>query len=216
MIALIAVALYGWYGWLPNHRPALHAGERYGVDVSNHQGVIAWDRVAGDGMSFAYIKATEGGDFVDDRFQENWSGSAGAGLDRGAYHFFTLCRSGVDQAANFLAAVPETAGSLPPAVDLELAGNCADRPDQVWVEREIDAFLDRVEAATGRPVVMYVGDDFEDAYHLRHRGDRPVWYRRILRRPDTDDWWIWQVQGHAAIDGINGGADLDVMRRDQN
>lgn len=34
-------------------------GERYGIDVSAHQDVIDWRQVTGDGITFAYIKATE-------------------------------------------------------------------------------------------------------------------------------------------------------------
>ncbi len=213
VVAILAVlGAGGWYGWLPNYRPGLEEDERYGVDVSHHQDEIDWERVAADDMEFAYIKATEGGDFVDDRFERNWEGAGAAGLDRGAYHFFTLCRPGEKQAANFLDILPLEPDALPPAVDLELAGNCSDRPDRAWVERELGAFLDSVESATGQTVVLYVGDDFEDEYHLRDELDRPIWQRRILIRPDFDGWWIWKVHGYASIDGIEGGADLDVMR----
>lgn len=214
VVVLVAIGLWGWLGWLPNYRPNLEDGERYGVDVSNHQNEVDWERVAGDDMEFAYIKATEGGDFVDEWFDRNWEGAGAAGLDRGAYHFFTLCRPGDEQAANFLDVVPLDPDALPPVVDLELAGNCADRPDREWVERELGAFLDAVESATGQRVVLYVGDDFEGEYHLRDELDRPIWHRRVLLRPDVEGWWIWQVQGYASIDGIEGGADLNVMRGD--
>lgn len=212
MVCLTFLGLWGWYGWFPNYRPALQAGERYGVDVSNHQGEIDWERVADDDMKFAYIKATEGGDYVDEWFERNWEGADAAGLDRGAYHFFTLCRPGREQAANFLAVVPRDPDALPPSVDLELAGNCSARPDRAWVERELGDFLDAVETATGQRVVLYTGDDFEGEYHLRAELNRPIWHRRILLRPDVDGWWIWQVHGWASIDGINGGADLNIMR----
>jgi lysozyme len=112
-----AVAVARWI-WFPNYRPALVEGERYGLDVSNHQGAIDWERVAGDDIDFVYIKATEGGDFVDSRFEDNWRGAGAAGLDRGAYHFFTLCRTGADQARNFLDVVPHLEAELPLAIDL--------------------------------------------------------------------------------------------------
>lgn len=129
----------------------------------------------------------------------------------GAYHFFTLCRPGEEQAENFLRTVPASGGALPPAIDLELAGNCSARPDRD-VRMEVTAFLDAVEAATGDRVVLYVGDDFEDRYRLRDELDRPVWHRRLLRRPGFERWWIWQFHDRADVDGIDGGADLNVMR----
>src|SRR5689334_19896361 len=87
LVALVAVAGGLWFLWFPHYRPGLHDGERYGIDVASHQGAIDWEAVAGDHMAFAYIKATEGGDFTDDRFAENWDAAGAAGLDRGAYHF---------------------------------------------------------------------------------------------------------------------------------
>lgn len=42
-----------------------------GVDVSHHQGQIDWDALAADGTTFAYIKASEGGDWTDDLFSAN-------------------------------------------------------------------------------------------------------------------------------------------------
>jgi lysozyme len=211
LLLLIAGLALAWFLWLPRFRPALGAGERYGVDVSNHQGSIDWGKVAADGMSFAYIKATEGADFVDPSFARNWTGAAQAGLDRGAYHFFTLCSAGRDQAENFLRTVPDDPGALPLAVDLELAGNCSSRPDQTVIDRELASFLDLVEANTNETVILYVGDDFENRYHARSRLDRPLWVRRILFRPERP-WAVWQVSGFAKVAGIDGRVDLDVTR----
>lgn len=120
-VAVLAAALaIWWFVWIPNWRPPLEGDERYGIDVSAHQDVIDWRQVASDGITFAYIKATEGGDFTDDRFEENWRGAREAGLDRGAYHYFTLCTPGADQALHFLDVAAPESEALPPAVDLEL------------------------------------------------------------------------------------------------
>jgi lysozyme len=211
VVVLLAIALLGRYVWLPNYRPDLEAGERYGVDVSNHQGTIDWEQVADDDIDFAYIKATEGGDFVDKSFDRNWEHAEDAGLDRGAYHFFTLCKPGAEQAGNFLRTVPSDA-ELPPAVDLELGGNCAARPDQAWIDRELGAFLTEVESATGERVVLYVGPEFEDVYPITEDLDRLLWHRRFVLRPDAEPWLVWQLQSVANVDGIDGGVDLNVMR----
>lgn len=94
LIAAGALAAGWWFLWVPNWRPPLQDDERYGIDVSAHQNLIDWNLVAADGIEFVYIKATEGGDFVDEEFAENWAGAGDLDLDRGAYHFFTLC--GID------------------------------------------------------------------------------------------------------------------------
>ena len=201
-----------WFVFLPNWRPQLRAGERFGIDVSSHQGSIQWQRVAGDEIRFAYIKATEGSDFTDRRFVENWRGAGAAGLRRGAYHYFTLCTPGADQAANFLRIAPPDAGALPPAVNLELVGNCATRPSRADLERELAAFLERVEGAWHVPMVLYVGDEWERMYPSRKRLGRTLWQLRVLRRPRQAQWVVWQVHGLAHVEGVKGRVDLDVMR----
>jgi lysozyme len=213
VVALLALgAAWGRFIWLPGYRPALFEGETYGIDVSAHQGRIDWKRVAEDGISFAYIKATEGGDHVDDRFVENWTNAATSGLRRGAYHFFTLCTPGASQAQLFLRVLPRDPGALPPALDLELAGNCSARPTSSDVTREVTSYVNLVEEATGRQVLLYIGDDFESAYALRAILSRPLWVRRILRRPADPRWIVWQVGGFSRIAGIRGRVDLDVGR----
>lgn len=72
LVLLGLAALIAWYVVLPGHRPSLRDGERLGIDVSRHQDDIDWPSVAEDGIEFAVIKATEGGDWVDPRFEENW------------------------------------------------------------------------------------------------------------------------------------------------
>jgi len=208
---LVAVSAGAWFVWLPNWRPALRSGERYGIDVSAHQGAIDWDRVAHDRISFAYIKATEGGDFVDARFTVNWAGARRAGITAGAYHLFSLCTPGDLQARHFLGAAPPDA-TMPPAVDLELAGNCSLRPDPSTVRHELASFLTIVEAASRENTVLYVGEDFQQRYSVGGELQRPLWKRRLLRRPDGDGWTIWQIHGFAHIAGIRGRVDLDIMR----
>ncbi|PWJ46969.1 lysozyme [Quadrisphaera granulorum] len=213
VVALVALGTAAAL-WVPHHRPALRAGEAYGIDVSNHQGTIDWAAVASDDVAFAYIKSSEGGDFTDDRFTENWAAAERVGVQRGAYHFFTLCRPGAEQAAHFLRTVPPEASALPPAVDLELAGNCAARPTREAVDAELDTFLTAVEAAWGRRVVPYVGEDWEGAYPVVDRRDlpeRPQWLVSFVGRPNQR-WTVWQYAWWGAVDGVEGRVDLDVAR----
>ena len=211
--AATAVVLGTWLWLFPHYRPGLEAGEVYGVDVSNHQGSIDWRVVAADDVRFAYVKATEGGDFVDKRFEENWRQAGAAGIERGAYHFFTLCRPGEQQARNFLRTTNAVAaGELPPALDLELGGNCRARPTAEQVNAEIDAFVGLVEQETRQEVTLYVLGNWEDRYPLTPAmSARPRWVRRIALRPGGD-WTIWQFSGEARVDGVRGPVDLNVMR----
>ena len=213
LVLAVATPAAWWFLWYPHDRPSLRAGESYGLDVSNHQGPIDWPAVAADddGLTFAYIKASEGGTFVDARFADNWAGSEEAGLQRGAYHFFTLCRPGLEQAENFLRAAPPADSALPPAVDLELAGNCSRRPSADEVHAELDAFLGEVEAAWGSDVLLYVGEDWEGRYPVLDRSERPRWLVSHLGRPDGQ-WTVWQFHWMGQVDGIDGRVDVNVAR----
>lgn len=215
-IAVAAIAVLVGAGWLvvrereARYRPDLGPGERLGLDVSHYQGVIDWQRVANDGISFAYIKATEAGDWVDDTFARNWEGARAAGLEVGAYHFFTLCRTGADQAANFLRTVPPDA-DLPPAVDLEFPMNCSARPEPAALRTELAVFLETVEQATGRTALLYVEDEFDEVYGVLDAFPQPTWERSLRTRPSDSRWVIWQANDTARVDGVNGGVDLNLM-----
>lgn len=209
-LALGIAARAGFLHWQPDR-------ERYplrGIDVSHHQGAIDWAAVARDDVAFAYLKASEGGDHRDRRYAGNERAARAAGVPVGAYHFFTFCRSGAEQAANFLAAAPPLADALPPAVDLEFGGNCGRRPDAASMRAELDAFLAPVEAAHGKLALLYVTPEFFDAYRAA-LPPRPLWRRSILHAPDSRaGWTVWQYHNRARVEGIAGPVDLNVFAGD--
>ena len=69
----------------------------HGIDVSKFQGDIDWNAVANSGVKFAWIKATEGGDRLDQHFEANWTGAKAAGVPHGAYHFVYWCRPPMEE-----------------------------------------------------------------------------------------------------------------------
>lgn len=209
------VAVGGWWIYSDvqrrHYRPELRPGEVLGLDVSHYQGEIDWDAVASDDIDFAYIKSTEAGDWVDETFERNWTEASRVGLSVGAYHFFTLCRTGADQAANFLRVVPFEDSDLPPAIDLEFPNNCSARPSMDALQRELAEFLAVVEEATGRTALLYVEDEFDDMYGIFDAFDQPTWERSLRRRPEDDRWIIWQASDAASVAGVDGGVDLNLM-----
>jgi lysozyme len=215
MVLLLGLAAWAvWSVALPNYRPSLRKGESYGIDVSHHQGPIDWKKVGKNGIAFAYVKATEGGDVVDPSFSQNVVAAHAAHLLVGGYHFFTLCRPGIYQARNFLQAVRGKPLDLPPMVDIEFGGNCKSRPSRVAIVRELRAFIDTVESASEFEVGTYVLHDVEERYQLKNDLSGPIWQRRLFRRPSWSGWWVWQASPFAHVDGIAGSVDLDVANVD--
>lgn len=185
-----------------------------GVDVSHHQGEIDWPRLARTDIVFAYIKASEGGDFRDRRFATNWMEARTAGVVRGAYHFFTQCRPGVEQARNFMAAVPPEEGTLPPVVDLEHLGPCRSGPQVADLVREIDTFLATLEEHYGRRPVLYTDAWFNAVYLQGHFVRETFWTRSIFLPPwfRTSQWLFWQYHHSGRRPGIDGPVDLNAFR----
>ncbi len=168
----------------------------------------------GQGVDFAYIKATEGGDFRDRLFAANWRGAGEAGIRRGAYHFFTLCRAGSDQAANVIATVPRETGMLPIAVDLEYMGNCGRAVSVDQLHAELAAFIRAVEAHYGQRVALYLTREFDEAYQVSARVPRQLWLRRLVFEPAWAErpWTIWQVSNFRRLRGIEGRVDWNVWQ----
>jgi lysozyme len=185
-----------------------------GVDVSSHEGDIDWTALAASSVAFAYIKATEGGDFRDRRFQDNWDGAKAAGMPRGAYHFLTQCRSGAEQAANFIRTVPREAGALPPAVDAEHMGPCSSGQTVADIRGELVAFMDAVEAHYGKRPIVYVTYEFHQAHLDGHAGTEHFWVRSLFLPPSIQkqSWLFWQFHNRGFRPGISGPVDLDAFR----
>ncbi|MEI1277323.1 GH25 family lysozyme [Leptospira venezuelensis] len=189
-----------------------------GIDVSNHQGNIDWKKVSENKISFAYIKATEGGDWKDKAFPRNWKEANELGIRVGAYHFFTLCRSGKEQAANFISYVPKDPKALPPVADLEFVGNCKERPPLQDVKKEIQEFLIALENYYGKRPLLYLTYEFIDQYLDTDFLEYPVWIRDIFGHPASSferKWFIWQYHSRARISGIDGPVDLNVWNGDE-
>jgi len=96
-----------------------------GIDVSHLQGQIQWPHVLRGGVSFAFVKASEGGGFRDPQLGANWRAMGEVGITRGVYHFYRSSARASEQATNLPGAVKAAGGfadtDLPVALDLEAA-----------------------------------------------------------------------------------------------
>ena len=106
-----------------------------GVDLSAHNGIVDFDSLAAAGISFAYLKASEGISFRDPSFALNYAKGRRAGLALGAYHFFRFDCDGRRQAINLLSAISNCSLDLPVGIDVEEWGNPAEYPTEIVRER---------------------------------------------------------------------------------
>lgn len=211
--ALAAVLLY--QGIVRFNYPSQQAFPVQGVDVSHHQKDIHWELLRGEGVQFAYIKATEGATFRDPQFVSNWKAALEVGIVPGAYHFFTLCKGGEEQANNFINALREVQGSgLPPAVDLEFGGNCGARPTPQQLKVQLHVFLETLWSVAPCPPVLYVTEEFYHPYIAGQFPDALLWARNIFTRPRLqaqDQWIFWQFANRGRLPGVSTFIDLNVF-----
>lgn len=185
-----------------------------GVDVSNHQGKIDWDALAASGVAFAYIKASEGGNFRDKSFARNWSEAKRVGIRRGAYHFFTLCKSAAEQAQNFIEAVPKDPEALPPVVDAEHMGPCIATMTPIDHVAMLGEFLGALEKHFDHRPLIYTTAEFDSAMLEGTLDGERFWARSLVVPPNfrRDQWVIWQYHNRGRRSGVNGDLDLNVFR----
>ncbi len=179
-----------------------------GVDVSSHQGNIDWEALKGQDVQFAYLKATEGSSFQDKQFEANWENAQKAGVLTGANHFFSFDSEGKTQAENFIAAVPKTAGTLPPVVDIEFYGdNEKNRPSREETAAILDVLLDELEAHYGVKPVLYATMKSYRAYLESGYEEYPIWIRDVFscpNLPDGREWAFWQYSARHRLKGYDG------------
>ncbi len=190
----------------------------HGVDVSKYQGEINWPVLKSNGVSFAFIKATEGGDHDDESFKKNWNGAKRAGVPRAAYHFYYFCTSAIKQANWFIKNVPKDPTALPPVLDAEwnhLSKTCKKRPPAHRVRSEFRIFLKALERHYGKRPIIYTAPDFyEDNFKGSFKGYK-FWLRSVIAHPkvryNRRNWLFWQYTGTGRMAGVKGNIDINVF-----
>lgn len=189
----------------------------HGLDVARFQDQIDWRRVRQSGIEFAFIKATEGGDLLDPRFQENWRGAKQAGVSRGAYHFYYFCTPPEVQARWFIRNVPRRGKALPPVLDLEwnpFSPTCTVRPPGAEVRRQARIFMDILERHYGQRPIIYTTLEFYRQTGIGQLNEE-FWLRSTAQTLDTaypgQRWSFWQYTGTGIVPGVTGDVDINVF-----
>lgn len=189
-----------------------------GIDVSHHQGSIAWKAVAGAGIKFAFLKASEGVSFQDSRFVTNLRACTDAGIPWGPYHF---ARPGtndpVREANHFVKTVNDASpGRFPPlpwVLDIEVTtiGRAATTNWALSFMRRLRELTDRTPLFY--TYVAFAGQSLDPNstelaryplwiahYHSQY------WKGPTIPRPWTD-WVAWQYTSTSKVPGIAGNCD---------
>jgi len=186
----------------------------HGIDISHYQGDINWNmlkqtRQGQFPISFIFMKATEGGDYSDDKFVANFDSAKAHGFIRGAYHFYNPKTDANKQADFFINSVKLEPGDLPPVLDIEKK-----EKDIKKLQADLKVWLRKVESHYGVKPIIYASYKFKTRYlNDSVFNSYPYWiahYYVDSVRYDGD-WKFWQHTDVGTLPGIDEKVDLNVF-----
>lgn len=186
----------------------------HGIDISHYQGDVNWNRLEQTRqgqfpINFIFMKATEGGDYADDKFVANFDSAKVHGFIRGAYHFYNPQTDANKQADFFINTVKLEPGDLPPVLDIEKKGRNVEK-----LQQGLKIWLQKVEEHYGVKPIIYASYKFKTRYLNDSIFDTyPYWiahyYVDSVRY--QGDWKFWQHTDVGTLPGIEEKVDLNIF-----
>jgi lysozyme len=180
----------------------------HGIDLSHYQGEVFWETV-GDNtrMAYVYLKATEGGDRIDDRYEANIDLAHRYGLKVGSYHFFRPRTNLAHQLANFMTQCLPGEQDLIPMLDVESTGGL---PTEEFCD-SLHKFLIMLETAYHQKPLVYTGRNFYNRHLVGMLDDYLLMIAMYTDEEpvlvDERDICLWQYTGKGRINGVIGYVD---------
>lgn len=187
-----------------------------GIDISKHQGSIDWAELKKNSkIKFVYIKATEGSDYIDPRYQENIRNARKHGFKVGSYHFLSTRSSATTQFKNFIATAKREDQDLLPVIDVEKLSP--------WTSQQlrdsIKVFADLLEDYYGCKPMIYTSEKFFTKNLGRAFADYPLFIAKYnSNQPNIGyKWIIWQFADNGsfkpAVKGNYGEVDMSRFNK---
>jgi lysozyme len=158
-------------------------------------------------MAYVYLKATEGGSKIDDKYERNIELAHKYGLKVGSYHFFRPKADLNSQLLNFMTQCHPGEQDLIPMIDIETKSGM----DTEEFCDSLFKFLNMVEDAYRQKPLIYTFANFYNRFLLGKINDYKLMIAQYTRREpvlsDERDFTMWQYTGKGSINGINGYVD---------
>lgn len=185
-----------------------------GIDVSEWQGEIDWQKVKNAGIEMVYIRSSAGSAYRDARFAENYAGAKENGMKVGFYHYVTAknVEQAQQQAEFFVNVIGSTTPECKLAMDFESFGSLT----AAQVNEISEAFLQTVQERSGRQVCIYSDASNARSVFGESLTKYPLWVAEYgANNPEPNGKWeVWagfQYTDVGRIDGINGNVDRDIF-----
>lgn len=196
----------------PDYNPYLQCEDTcdhvHGIDLSHYQGEVFWETVGQNTKTaYVYLKATEGGDRIDERYERNIDLAHRYGLKVGSYHFFRPKSPLHLQLQNFMTQCRPGEQDLIPMIDIETTGGL---PTDVFCD-SLFTFLAMVESAYRQPPLIYTYRNFYNKHLVGKLDDYKIMIAMYTPEEpelvDGRDITMWQYTSKGRIVGVSGYVD---------
>lgn len=186
-----------------------------GIDVSQWQGHIDWDRVKRDGVQFAMLRAGYGRNNIDRTYHRNADEANRVGIPIGIYWFSYAysVEMAVKEARYAVEAAKQHKITYPIAFDLEYDTVSYASKNGVTITKYLAtqmaiAFCDEVKRLGYIPMV-YTNLDYLNRYFDRSKLQYDLWYAQYASKASIADKEIWQYTSSGSVSGIAGKVDMN-------
>ena len=191
-----------------------------GIDVSNWQKYINYQKVKSNGIEVVYIKSSQGKRTKDPYFEENYKNAKANGLKVGFYHYVNATSvSDAEKEAEFFCSV--ISGKEPDCklvMDYEVFGGVSKNE----INKIAEVFLTKVKQLTGKEVIVYSNlytskNTFSEDLAKRYQLWLAYYASENAMQNATSNWknWIgWQYTEEGIINGINGYVDRNKFTKE--
>jgi len=181
----------------------------HGLDMSHYQGDIFWETVGQNGkIAYVYLKATEGGDRIDHRYEHNIRMAQDYNIRVGSYHFYRPLTPQDEQLRNFRTQCRPKDQDLIPMIDIE------SKPSSMTTEAFCDSlmtFIHLVERAYRQKPLLYTYTNFYNKYLQGLIDDYPLMIAQYSSSEpvlaDGKEYIMWQYTAKGRINGVSTYVD---------
>lgn len=196
-----------------------------GIDVSRYQKAIDWEKVAADGVAYAFIRLgyrgyDKGGLVMDELYEENMKGALDSGVAAGVY-FVTQAVSveeAIEEADFVLDHIENYDVTWPVVLDLEDPASSSARTADLTREERTDiavAFCETVREAGYTPMLYCNIRWYMEELDLTRLTEYDKWFAQYFNRPFFPyAFQMWQYTNNGRVDGITGPVDLNISFKD--
>lgn len=200
-----------------------HEGKKaaFGIDVSEYQYEIDWEKVAADGVEFAILRlgyrgyGESGVLKLDQYFESNIKGATEAGIEVGVYLFSQAVSAAeaVEEAEFMIENISGYEVTYPLILDIEDVPEDA-RTVGMTKEETTDAvaaFCEAVEASGYRPMIYANTRWFVAKVDMSRLVKYDKWLAQYYDLPFFPyEFQMWQYTDQGSIDGIEGTVDMNL------